>query len=49
MEGFIRDMYARGKITAQKVWSYAPKYISEEQARKIVEDIPYNEDNCRKS
>lgn len=40
MEGFIRDMYARGRITAEKVWSYVPKYISEKQAKAIAGPKP---------
>lgn len=40
MESFINDMYSRGKISAEKVWSYAPKYITEKQAKKIAGPKP---------
>ena len=33
---FLKGMYERGQITAEKVWSYCPRYISEAQAVEIA-------------
>lgn len=40
MESFIRDMYTRGKISAEKVWQYVPKYITAKQAKEIAGQKP---------
>lgn len=44
MYEFIKSMYDRGKITAQKVWSYYPRYITKAQAKKIAGPAPAGED-----
>lgn len=36
MEQFIQMMYDRGKIDADKVKSYVPTYLTQEQADKII-------------
>lgn len=36
MEQFIQMMYDRGRISAEKVYTYVPTYITQEQADKIV-------------
>lgn len=40
MAEFIRLQYEAGKITAAKVWSYVPRYITEEQAMSICGPRP---------
>lgn len=35
MAEFIKLQYKTGKITAAKVWSYVPRYITEAQAMSI--------------
>ena len=36
MYEFLKNLYDRGNITAKKVWSYCPKFITEEEANKIT-------------
>jgi hypothetical protein len=37
MYGFILNMWVMGKITAEKVQSYVPKYITQAEANAILE------------
>ena len=37
MHDFIRIQYILGRITADTVLSYAPRYITSEQAQTIIE------------
>lgn len=36
MYGFILNMFVLGKISEEKVQSYAPKFITQEEADMIV-------------
>lgn len=36
MYEFIRIQYVLGKITADQVMAFSPKYITEEQAKEIT-------------
>lgn len=36
MYGFILNMYVMKKINAEKVQSYAPKFITQEEADMII-------------
>lgn len=42
MYDFIRVQYELGRISADKVMSYAPRYITAEEAEKIVMEGKYN-------
>lgn len=42
MYGFILNMYVMGKINAEKVQSYSPKFITQEEADMILA-TPQNE------
>ena len=37
---FIKSMYDSGKITAAKVWSYVPKFLTAAEAKKIAGHKP---------
>lgn len=39
MYEFIRIQYRLGKITEEQVHSYAPRWITEEQAMEIVGEV----------
>ena len=36
MYSFIKIQYKLGKLTAEQVRSYVPKWITEEQAKEII-------------
>lgn len=40
MYNFLLNMYRRGRLTAAKVWSYCPRYITEREAKDIAGDRP---------
>lgn len=40
MHDFIKKQYEKHKITAEKVWSYCPKYITAEEAEEIAGPRP---------
>ena len=37
MYKFIASMYIRGKITADRVRSYSPRYITYDEAEQIIQ------------
>lgn len=35
---FIRIQYVLGRITSDQVWDYVPRWITEEQAKELLQE-----------